>query len=221
MNFLTLHELSLQLDTSVRVLRLRLRRLLAEGKLIEGRDCLRDGYVDATHFVWRVDPIAFIRATGYQPASRSGSQSGIPLHSFGTPPDNRKPDPERNASQEGEPTLPNVDKPSSSLEREVIDLLKVQLSAKDGQIADLSEQNKKLNDMNLKLVAQTVQQSDRIQTLLRLTEGKMELADTVTKAGNGTATPDSNSGDRVADTDNDFGNQPPSSSRDWGSDLAA
>lgn len=206
MDFLTLHELSLQLDVSVRILRLRLRRLLAEGELIEGRDCLRDGYVDATHFVWRVDPVALTRATGYQPASRSGSQLGIPLHSLGTPPDNRKPEPARNASQEGEPTLPNVDKPSSSLEREVIDLLKGQLSAKDGQIADLSEQNKKLNDVNLKLVAQTVQQSDRIQTLLRLTEGKMELADTVTKAGSGTATPDSNPGDHVADTDNDFGN---------------
>ncbi len=124
-------------------------------------------------------------------------------------------------SPEDKQTLPNVDKRSASLEREMIDLLKGQLSAKDGQIADLSEQNKKLNDVNLKLVAQTVQQSDRIQTLLRLTEGKMELADKVTKAGSGTATPDSNSGDHVADTDNDFGNQPPSSSRDWGSDLAA
>jgi len=103
----------------------------------------------------------------------------------------------------------------------MIDLLKGQLGTKDGQIADLSEQNKKLNDMNLKLVAQTVQQSDRIQTLLRLTEGKMELADTVTKAGSGTETTDSNPGDHVADTGNDFGNQPPSSSRDWGSDLAA
>ena len=221
MNFLTLHELSLQLDKSVRILRLRLHRLLIDGKLIEGRDCRRDGYVDATHFVWRVDPVAFTRATGYQPASRSGSQSGIPLHSLGTPPDNRTPEPAHQVSNEGEPTLPKVDKPSASLEREMIDLLKGQLSAKDGQIADLSEQNKKLNDVNLKLVAQTVQQSDRIQTLLRLTEGQMELAEAVTKADSGSATTEINPAAHAADPDNEFGSQPTSLSRDWESDLAA
>jgi len=221
MSLLTLHELSVHLDVSARVLRLRLRRLLLEGKLIENRDCRRDGYVDATHFVWRVDPVAFMRATGYQTASRSGSQAGIPLYSSDTPPDKRTPEPTRHTSQELDPTLPNVDKPSSALEREMIDLLKGQLGAKDGQIADLSEQNKKLNDMNLKLVAQTVQQSDRIQTLMRLTEGRMELADTVTKAGSGTATTDSNPGDHMADTVHESGNQSPPSSRDRGSELAA
>jgi len=62
MDFLTLHELSVQLDVSVRVLRHRLRQLLTEGKLVENRDCRRDDYVDPTHFVWRVDPAVFIRA---------------------------------------------------------------------------------------------------------------------------------------------------------------
>ena len=211
----------MQLDLSVRVIRLRLRRLLAEGKLIEGRDCLRDGYVDETHFIWRVDPAAFVRATGSQPVIRSATHSVTQFRSTDNQSDNRVPKAGALPSDEVGQTMPNVDKPSSALEREMIDLLKGQLSAKDGQIADLSEQNKKLNDVNLKLVAQTVQQSDRIQTLLRLTEGKMELADAVTTADNEMATADSNQGDLVADTDNDFGNQPPSSSRNWGRDLAA
>jgi hypothetical protein len=93
MDFLTLHELSLQLDVSVRILRLRLHRLLAEGTLIEPRACLREGYVDATHFVWRVNPVAFMRATGYQSASRPGNQTGIPVHRLDTPPVNRAPQP--------------------------------------------------------------------------------------------------------------------------------
>lgn len=41
MEFLTLHELSVQLDVSVRVLRHRLRQLLLAGKLIENQDCRR------------------------------------------------------------------------------------------------------------------------------------------------------------------------------------
>lgn len=221
MSLLTLHELSVHLDVSVRVLRLRLRRFLLEGQLIENRDCRRDGYVDATHFVWRVDPVAFMRASGIPSATRPDNRVTTETLSLAAKPGSHQSQRVLSPSNSNSQTLPNVNKPSASLEREMIDLLKGQLSSKDGQIADLSEQNKKLNDMNLKLVAQTVQQSDRIQTLLRLTEGKMELADTVTKAGSGTATPDSNSADHVADTDNDFGNQPPSSSRDWGSDLAA
>jgi hypothetical protein len=211
----------MQLNQSVRVLRLRLRRLLTEGHLIEGRDCRRDDYVDETHFIWRVDPAAFVRASGSQPVIRFATQAATQFRSLDDQSDNRVQKAGGRPADEVGQTLPKVDNPSSSLQREMIDLLKGQLSAKDGQIADLSEQNKKLNDVNLKLVAQTVQQSDRIQTLLRLTEGKMELADTVTKAGSGTATPDSNPGDHVADSGNDFGNQPPSSSRDWGSDLAA
>lgn len=211
----------MQLDLSVRVIRLRLRRHVAEGNLIEGRDCRRDDYVDETHFIWRVDPAAFVRATGSQPVIRSATQAVTQFRWTDNHSDIRVPKAGGRPSDEVSQTLPNVDKQSSALEREMIDLLKSQLGAKDGQIADLSEQNKKLNDMNLKLVAQTVQQSDRIQTLLQLTEGKMELADMVTKGGSGTATTDGNPGDHMADTGNESGNQSPSSSRDWGSELAA
>lgn len=217
MEFRTLHELSVDLDISVRVLRHRLRHLLTEGILVEGRDCRRDDYVDSTHFVWRVDPVAFGRATGLLSVNKLDN----PRDSAVTQRVSQPPTAAAQPAIQREQTLQKIDNTLPPLEREMIDLLKAQLSTKDGQIADLSEQNKKLNDVNLKLVAQTVQQSDRIQTLLRLTEGKMELADTVTKAGSESSTTDSNPGDHVADMGNDFGNQPPSSPRDWGSDLAA
>lgn len=220
MSSLTLHELSLQLNVSVRVLRHRLRRLLLEGKLVENRDCHREGYVDATHFVWRVDPVAFVRATGYQTASQSGSESAISPHSLDTQA-NRAPQAVSHQAQAEEPRLPNVDKLSFALEREMIDLLKEQLSKKDGQIADLSDQNKNLNDVNLKLVAQTVQQSDRIQTLLRLTEGKMELADMVANFGSESGGTDNDPGAHAARAGNDLGNQPPPASIGRGGARAA
>jgi hypothetical protein len=48
------------------------------------------------------------------------------------------------------------------------------MRVKDVQIADLSEQNKALNNLHLKLTGQIVQQADKIQSLLRLTAGRTE-----------------------------------------------
>lgn len=217
MDFLTLHELSVELNISVRVLRHRLRQLLLAGKLIEDQDCRRDDFVDDTHFVWRVDSVAFTRATGLRPIHDLGNRAPL----VDTHLANQRPTPANQPANIGEQTLLKLDTKLPSIEREMIDLLKGQLTAKDGQIAELSGQNMKLNDVNLKLVGQTVQQSDRIQTLMRLTGGKMELADVVARSDNGRAATDSNSGDHAADTVSDFGNQSPSSLRERGGDLAA
>jgi hypothetical protein len=127
MNLLTLHELSLHLDVSVRVLRHRLRQLLLEGKLIENRDCRRDGYVDATHSVWRVDPVAFVRASRIPSASRPDNRATTETLTLATKPGSHPSQPVVSPSNSNSQTLPNVDKPSSALEREMIDLLKGQL----------------------------------------------------------------------------------------------
>src|SRR3954469_22366505 len=102
MEFLTLHELSVQLDTSVRVLRHRLRQLLTEGKLVENRDCRREDYVDPTHFVWRVDRVAFIRATGLQPVATRANQPSPSVN----PPASQPASPVTNAANPKEHTLP-------------------------------------------------------------------------------------------------------------------
>jgi hypothetical protein len=74
MEFLTLHELSVEFNVSVRVLRHRLRQLLLLGTLVENRDCRRDEFVDDKHFVWRVEPIAFMRATNLRRVNKSENQ---------------------------------------------------------------------------------------------------------------------------------------------------
>ena len=178
MEFLTLHELSVQLDTSVRVLRHRLRQLLTEGKLVDNRDCRRDDYVDPTHFVWRVDLVAFMRATGLQPVNKSGSQSPPSGSSPVTQPAPMAAKP----ANTGEQTLPKVDTKPPCMEREMIDLLKDQVRVKDGQIAELTTQNKTLTGLNEKLTGAVVHQSEQIRNLLRLTGGKMDMNETVRAA---------------------------------------
>ena len=69
------------------------------------------------------------------------------------------------------------------MEREMLDFLKGQIGVKDRQIGDLTEQNHKLNDLNVKLVGQSAHQMQRIETLLRLTGGKVELSEVATKDG--------------------------------------
>ncbi|MBL9185863.1 MAG: hypothetical protein JNK23_00150 [Opitutaceae bacterium] len=221
MEFLTLHELSLRLDVSVRVLRSRLRQLLQAGKLIENVDCKRDGYVDETHFVWLVNPVAFMRATELQPvakpvspvaatASQSVNQPGSTASRVDTP-----------LADRPDQTLPKVDSQTPSMEREIIDLLKGQMRVKDVQIADLSEQNKALNSLHLKLTGQIVQQADRIQNLLRLTGGKTDLADATTQAGNRRDTPANPTATHGVTVDNPFGNQPPTAPEEQEGERAA
>ena len=228
MEFLTLHELSLQLDVSVRVLRHRLRQLLLDGKLIENQDCRRDDYVDETHFVWRVNPLAFLRATGLRVVTQPANQPLPPVNPSASPvsqPVNQSTtQPASSVTHVAAPVTqapPPMEARPPGIEREMLDLLKDQIHAKDGQIADLSDQNKKLNDMNLKLVGQTVQQSDRIQTLLRLTEGKMDLADAVIHVDNQPATAATQPVNQTGATDDQVGNHAPHSFRDQGSGIAA
>jgi hypothetical protein len=144
---------------------------------MENRDWRRDDFVDDTHFVWKVDPVALARAAGMQPmadldnnGSTMVSQPHVPSPSTATQPDNR-----------GEQTLSKVDITTPGLERETINLLKDQVRVKDTQIADLNEQNKALNNLHLKLTGQNVQQSDRIQSLLQLTGGRIDLSDAVNR----------------------------------------
>ena len=210
MQFLTLHELSLQFDISVRVLRSRLKQFLQNGKLSENVDCKRDGYVDETHFVWLVNPVAFMRATGLQPVTKPVS----PLAITASQPVTQPAAPATQPVAPPEQTLPKVDSKAPDLEREIIDLLKGQMRVKDTQIADLSEQNKALNNLHLKLTGQIVQQADRIQNLLRLTGGKTELVDAVNQTGNRPDTPANQAATHVTAVDIPFGNQPPTTS-DW------
>ena len=173
MEFVTLHQLSVELDTSVRVLRHRLRQLLETKKLTENQDCRREEFVDATHFVWKINREAFIRATGLQPVTKAATI----VQSMGSNSDNQSPSPHSPVADKHDATLPNIDTKPGGIERELINLLKDQILVKDRQI-------EKLNDLNVKLVGQSVHQLQQIEALLRLTGGEAELREGVIVAGN-------------------------------------
>lgn len=175
MEFLTLHELSLRFDIPVRVLRYRLRHLLQAGKLTEGADFRRDDYVDETHFIWKINPDSFVRITGRRSVNTVVTQTQSGAHhvvSEPAPLATKQP-------ASGSPTLANVDTKSSSIEREIIDLLKEQVRVKDGQIADLTAQSKTLTALHEKLTGAVVHQGEEIRNLLRLTGGETEADEVV------------------------------------------
>jgi DNA-binding transcriptional ArsR family regulator len=64
MEFLTIHELSTQFDTTARIIRYHFHRLRRAGKLTEEQDFKRDNFVDDQHFEWRINPVSFMRASG-------------------------------------------------------------------------------------------------------------------------------------------------------------
>jgi hypothetical protein len=197
MEFVTIHQLSREFDLPARVVRYRFHQLRQEGKLKEGDDFRRDDYVDEQHFVWKINPLSFVRETGLNPASHHHSTIPFPETVTRTEPVvnqtvNQTPPPVNKTANQPEPpnaepapTYDNVvTKEPSQFEYELVDFLKDQIRVKDDQIRDYSDQLKKVNDLNVKLIGQTVQQSQKIENLLRLTGGKMDLAETVTKTGN-------------------------------------
>jgi hypothetical protein len=70
MDFLTIHELSVEFDIPARVLRYRFLQLRQEAKLAEGVDYRRDDFVDDQHFVWKINPVSFMRKTGLKPVTK-------------------------------------------------------------------------------------------------------------------------------------------------------
>jgi len=192
MNFLSIHEISVEFDIPSRVVRYRFHQLRLAKKIVENEDFLREDFVDDQHFVWKINPVSFMRETGLKPVTKAET----PVNEL----DNKAPTSGNKVvnqpAQLVDQPLPSGNKvgnqtenkteappPVPSLEREMLDFLKSQIKVKDGQIADLTDHSKKVNDLNLKLVAQAVQQAEEIQTLLRLTGGKSEPDEVVAKEG--------------------------------------
>jgi hypothetical protein len=194
MEFLTIHELSVVFDIPARVLRYRFLQLRQEAKLADGVDYRRDDFVDDQHFVWKINPVSFMRETGLKPVTKTDktvNELGSKPPSGDTKVVNQAPPLVDQPPSGGNKADTKYEPPGSpSLEREMLDFLKGQIKVKDGQIADLTDQNKKVNDLNLKLVGQTVQQAEQIQTLLRLTGGKSEPDAVIAKEGEALSTDD-------------------------------
>lgn len=189
MEFVTIHDLSRELNTPARVIRYRLINLIAEGKFKEHEDFRRDDFKDDQHFVWKIHPLRFMQETGLK---------RNPSLTIDTKTDNQPP-PVVNQPVNSPPQLDS--KPSQvvtetdtkgedrSLAREMINILKEQIHVKDGQLREQGEQLKETHELNVKLTGTMLQQAQEIKTLLQLTGGKTEKSEVVTKESR----PDNNS----------------------------
>jgi TolA-binding protein len=211
MEFLTIHELSRQFDTPARVIRYRFHKLRQAGKLTEVQDYRRDDLVDDQHFEWKINPVSFMRAAGMSlaatgPASALGNSPATKSDPLVAKVDNQPPPPvtqtSRPVTNASEPVAKTV---TNDLEREMITLLKEQVKVKDSQISDLTVRVREVSETNVKLIGQTLQQSQRIQDLLRLTGGKMDFSE----AGNKDGQPKARDGSQVDNQPGDVVDQAP------------
>ena len=185
MEFVTIHDLSRELNVPSRVIRYRLIHLIADGKLKEYEDFRRDDFRDDQHFFWKIHPLRFMQETGLKPTVTSPLPTVNKVDNQSLPVvdqvvNNRAP-----ASIESSNTGTHSDDyvDNKSLTREMIDLLKDQIHVKDHQLREQGEQLKETHELSLKLTGTVLQQSQKIENLLRLTESKTELSDVVTKDG--------------------------------------
>src|SRR5271165_6810604 len=69
MEFVTIHDLSRELNVPARIIRYRLIQLIAEGKLKEHEDFRRDDFKDDQHFLWKIHPLRFMQESGLKPVT--------------------------------------------------------------------------------------------------------------------------------------------------------
>ena len=200
MEFVTIHDLSREFNVPARVIRYRLINLIAGGKLKENEDFRRDEFKDDQHFVWKINPLSFMQNTGLKPVTAVNELDNQLITAVDKI-DNQaltkvdKPAggdvtvaslPSKPVNQAGNESLPAVNTvdtktADTSLAREMIDLLKDQLKVKDGQLKDQGEQLMETHELNVKLTGTVLQQSQKIENLLRLTEGKTDVPEMVTR----------------------------------------
>ena len=172
MEFVTIQQLSRELNVPARVIRYRLILLIAEGKLKENEDFRRDDFKGDQYFVWKINPLSFMQLTNLKP-DIPVTKVPVPLVTLGIKLDNQPlptvNEPGINLHKLGEEvatTVTHVDNnygqrvngggkvdnesgtKEPSLERELIDLLKEQIKIKDGQLRDQGEQLDEVDPKN-------------------------------------------------------------------------
>jgi hypothetical protein len=168
--------------------------------LKENADFRRDAFKDDQHFVWKINPLRFMQESGLKSVTSSLTTDNKPVINSlptGTKIVNQPP-PTVNQFDTNHVTI-GVESPKpvtktdnntgnsgngfdnkpveKSIERELIDVLKDQIKVKDGQLKDQGEQLKETHELNMKLTGTMLQQSQKIETLLRVTGGKSEAVE--------------------------------------------
>jgi hypothetical protein len=191
MEFVTIHDLSRELNVPARVIRYRLIQLIAEQKLKEHEDFRRDDFKDDQHFLWKIHPLRFMQESGLKsvvanPLPTDNKSDNQPLTTVNQSGNNHAaPDtePPRIVTQPANNTGNSSDNRTgeTSLAREMFVLLKDQVRVKDGQLREQGVQLKENHDLTLKLTGTVLKQAQEIQGLLRLTGAKTEGPEVVIK----------------------------------------
>jgi hypothetical protein len=229
MEFLTLHELSRELNKPERQLRHKFKILLKKNTMVEGEDFIREGYIDDQHFVFKINPLRFAELTqlnpaplpdttgyhgvnnldnnGYQGGTKSVNNIDTTPQEFGTTGSNQQS--HSNTSDSQEIVIDDIT-------NDFIDLLKEQLREKDKQLAVKDDQLKAKDDL-LILAHQQAKEKDNAQILalgeiIRLNKKLLPPSPSETvrnvdtngyQAGNNM---DASRGNQAADVDNNFAN---------------
>jgi hypothetical protein len=188
MEFLTLHELSRELNKPERQLRHKFKNLLKKNTLIEGEDFVRAGFIDDLHFVFKINPIRFAELTQLHPSplpdnsayhgdtnpDTNGYHVGTKVDNNGYQGDTKVANNIDTTPQESDTTVgtqqPKINTSDTQeilmddITNDYIDLLKGQLREKDKQLSVKDEQLKAKDDL-LKLVHEQAKEKDNAQIL--------------------------------------------------------
>jgi hypothetical protein len=229
MEFLTLHELSRELNKPERQLRHKFKNLLKKNTMIEGEDFIRDGYIDEQHFIFKINPVRFVALTQLNPAplpEQIGYQVSTNLDNNGYQIDSKPVTNVDNKPQEtvtiggnqpeGKAAVETPTSMNTSVMNDFIELMKEQLREKDKQLKEKDEQLKSKDDLLKEAQAQS-KDKDNAQ-ILALTEiirlnkkllppapGESVIDVDMSGYQPGTSM-DTNGGNRASDLDNNFGN---------------
>jgi hypothetical protein len=229
MEFLTLHELSRELNKPERQLRHKFKNLLKQNTLIEGEDFIREGYIDDQHFVFKINPLRFAELTQLHPAplpDTTGYQVGTSVDNNGyqvatKSVNNTDTTPQESGTNGGNQqqqisTSDTQEIVLDDITNDYIELLKEQLREKDKQLSAKDEQLKTKDEL-LKLAHEQAKEKDNAQILalgeiIRLNKKLLppaagETVRNVDANGYPSGTNmDTNVGNQTAEIDNNFGN---------------
>jgi hypothetical protein len=229
MEFVTLHQLSRELNKPEKVLRYKFKKLLKKNTLVEGEDFIREGYIDDKHFLFKINPLRFLQLTslapaplpdpnGYQVANQTDT-NGYPT---GTQLDNKvdtKPpaaDTTIGTQQKNSGVNDTQESTTNSVVNEFIELMKEQLREKDRQLKEKDDQLKSKDEL-LKQAQNQSREKDNtqilaLQEIIRLNKKLLppSPAETVRNVDPNGYQPsnsmDTSSGNQASDVDTSFGN---------------
>jgi hypothetical protein len=220
MEFLTLHELSRELNKPERQLRHKFKNLLKKNTLVEGEDFVREGYIDEQHFVFKINPFRFTQLTELNPAplpDTTGYQGGTNVDNNGyqvgtksvnnidtTPPESGT---NGGNQQPHDSTSDTEEIVLDDITNDYIELLKEQLHEKDKQLSVKDEQLKAKDDL-LKLAHEQYREKDNAQ-ILALSEiirlNKKLLPPSPSETVRNVDSNGYHDGNQASDVDNNFG----------------